>query len=448
MLEGWKARILAGLVLSFQLSSFPAFQLSAQAPPPHELIDRVVAVVGTQPLLLSELNDRINQARGSGLQVPTDSTQLLALQRQMLGAMIEDEVLYQQARRDTAITVTDAEVQTAVDQQYHTVRGNFHTEAEFVTALRGAGWGTAEEYRRFLSEQSRRSAYAERYVQKVRSDGKMRAGTISEAEMRQFFDAAVHGGQLDSLPPTITFRQIVISPKPSDSSRAVALHLADSVRTLIEHGADFATMARQFSDDAGSKANGGDLGFFRRGTMVRQFEEVAFQMRPGVVSPIVRTEYGFHLIWVDRIQTGEIKARHILFSPRITAIEQTAAHRLADSVALLLQAGGSLDSLVRMVGDSSEPRTIGPTNRDSLPLGYAEAMATAQDSQLVGPAAIPQDPPERTRWLLARVVDVKPRRVPAFDEVREQVRLRVIEQKGYRNLIEDLKKQTYIDIRL
>ncbi len=423
-------------------------QTPAQAPGQPESIDRVAAVVGDQPILFSEINERLQQSRSAGLQIPDDSAQLLALQRQVLQQMVDEEVLYQKAKKDTSITVTDAEVQSAVDQQYHNVRSQFPNDQAMITALHGAGWAGTEEYRRFLTEQSRREAWRDRFLAKMRQDGKLRSGTISEQEMRAFFDGALRSGQLDSVPPTITFHQIVVAPRASDSSRSAAARLADSVRTLIEKGADFATMARRFSDDPGSRDSGGALGFFRRGMMVRPFEEAAFALRPGVVSPVVVTEFGYHLIWVDRAEPGQVKARHILFAPAITQREQDAAHHLADSLAALVRAGASIDSLARRYGDSSEQRVVGPTDRTNLPPGYSAPLANVQVNDIVGPVALSPEQPLRTHWLIAKITDVLPKRLPSFDDVREIVRARLIEQKGIQNLLSDLRKQTYVDVRL
>src|SRR5437899_8184008 len=97
----------------------------AQAPTGPQVIDRIVAIVGDKAILLSEVDEKIAQARSQGLQIPSDSAQLLQLRRQMLSNMIDEEVIYQQARRDTSVTVTDAEVQTAIDAQMTSVRGQF-----------------------------------------------------------------------------------------------------------------------------------------------------------------------------------------------------------------------------------------------------------------------------------------------------------------------------------
>ena len=413
----------------------------------QQVIDRIVAVVGDRAILMSEVDEKINEARSQGLQVPQDSTQLAQLRRQMLSNVIDEELIYQEARRDTSISVTDAEVQSAVDEQAHNVRNQFRTEAEYRAALQNAGW-TPEEYRRRLTDEQRRAAFVQRYVARQRQEGKLRPGTVSEADLRRFFDELKAAGRIGRLPPSIIFRQVVISPKSSAAERADAFRRADSVRLAIERGADFSEMARRFSDDATSKANGGDLGWFRRGQMVRPFEEAAFALRPNVPSPVVQTEYGFHIILVDRVQPGQVKARHILFAPAVSDSERAQARRFADSVAVLLRAGISADTLAKLYGDSGESVNVGPADRTQLPSGYAQALADVRAGQVVGPTALNPETPERPRWLVALISDVQPEREPTFEDKRADVRSALLDQRGLEHLLADLKKRAFVSIRL
>ena len=420
----------------------------AAAQEPAQVLDRIAAIVGERIILLSEIDEEINQRRGAGLQVPEDSAAIEALRRQVLNELIDDEVIYQRARSDTSITVTDQEVLGAVEEQYRQVHGQFRTEPEFRQALQGAGMGTPEEYRRWLTDKQRRAAYQQRLIGNLQQEGKLRAGTVSEAELRHAFDEAMQRAGDRRRPPTITFHQIVVAPQPAEAARHEAHRLADSVRVALERGADFATMARRFSDDPSTRDNGGDLGFFRRGVMVRSFEEMAFNLRPGVISPLVASPFGYHIIVVDRIQAAEVKARHILFSPAIGEAEMAAARTLADSLAGLVRGGTSADSLARVFGDSAEPRTIGPVDRTQMDTTYAQAMSEAGIGAVVGPFALNPDVSTRTRFVVTQVTDVQPERSFTFEEVRDQLRSGLLREKGIRNLISDLRRRTYIDVRL
>lgn len=424
---------------------------AAAAQQPTELIDRVAAIVGDRVILLSEVEEGVQQARAQGAQVPEDSAGLTALRRQYLNELINQEVMYQRARRDTTITVTDQEVNQAVEETWRQVRSQFRTDQEFRAALAQSPYGTPEEYRRFLVDQQRRSAMIQRLLQNMTQEGKLRGGTVSDDALRTAYQQMMQDPQRPRRNPTITLRQVIVAPAVRDSLRALALAQADSVRGEIERGADFATMARRWSDD-GSREQGGDLGFFRRGDMVRPFEEVAFALRPGVVSPVVRTQYGYHLIWVERIQAAEIKARHILFSPDIHPDDLAAARRLADSIAVLIRNGASADSLARIHGDSSEPRTIGPVDRALLRQRlqvYDQALGeNPAPGQVVGPFPVEPQTPERTRFAVIQVTDLQPQRDYTFEEAREELRSRLIRQQGINNLIGDLRRQMYIDIRL
>ncbi len=91
-----------------------------------------------------------------------------------------------------------------------------------------------------------------------------------------------------------------MAPEPSDSAKALARAKAEAILDSIRGGADFEEMAKRYSQDPGSAENGGDLGWFRRGQMVREFEDAAFALPDGAVSDVVETEFGYHIIKVER----------------------------------------------------------------------------------------------------------------------------------------------------
>ena len=427
----------------------PTLLRAQQAEAPVQSIDRIVAIVGDRPILLSEVDEQLLLAQSQGQRIPADSTARNALRRRTLASMIDDEVLYQTARRDTTIVVNDGDVQNAVDEQVRRVRGQFPTEAQFRAQLVAAGFNTTEEYRRWLSENQRRAAYAQKYIQKLTSEGKLRGTAPSEADLRRAFQEMNAQGQVQMRPATVTFRQIVVSPVPTAAERAAALTRAESALAAVRRGEDFAVVAHRMSDDPGSKDRGGDLGWFRRGQMVEPFERAAFRLRPGQTSDIVQTPFGYHVIQVERVQPGEVKARHILVAPVLTQHELDAARVVAETVAARLRTGSNFDSLYTLFADTVEQKSVGPLPRTQLPPVYAAVLENASPGDITPVFAINAEDSLHTKYDVVVVDDVQPERPYRFEdpEVRERLQADVRQQRAMNELISSLRRETYVEVR-
>ncbi len=420
------------------------------APAGPQLVDRVVAVVGNQPILLSDVQERIYIQQAQGLlQLPPDSADRVALRRQILQTMIDDEVLYQAARRDTSISVSDADVLNQVNQQAQQVRDQFPSDAAFQASIKAAHFETVDDWRQFLTEQQRRYLYQQRYLQNLREQGKLRPANVTLAELHQAFDQwQKTQGATHKRPPMVSFEQIVIAPQPTAAAKALALARADSVLAQLRHGADFATLARRYSDDPGTRDQGGELGWFRRGGMVQAFENAAFNAKPGeVVGPIL-TPFGYHLIEVQKRQPGEVEARHILFTPAIDSANLAAAAARAKAVETALQAGANFDSLAKLYADTSEQVHVDSIARSQLLPLYAAAFANATVGQVVPPFAINPESPNRTKFVVAELTDIEPERPYTFDDLRDQLRQQLAQEKSMQELLRQLKSQTYVSIEM
>src|SRR5256885_16364466 len=225
-------------------------------------VDRIVAIVGSKPILASQVEEQLVLAQAQGLKIPTDSAGRDAARRQLLRQMVDEELLVQQAERDTTIKVTDQEVQDAVERNVHVVRGNHQWELEFQTQVRLA-FGSSEAWRRVLTENQRRATLRQRLLEGLQQKGKLKPIAPSDGQMRQYWEA--NKGQLPKRPAVVSFRQIVITPQPDSAARARATQLADSLLGELRRGADFPSAARRFSSDPGPAAPGGELGWFRPG---------------------------------------------------------------------------------------------------------------------------------------------------------------------------------------
>ena len=409
------------------------------------VVDRVVAVVGNRPVLASQVDEELFSRQAQGVTLPKEPERLEAVRRQVISSIVDEELLVQQASRDTAIKVTDQEIADGVEQQVRKVRGNFTSEVDYRNELKKAGFQTPEEYRRWLTDQQRRAALQNRLIDGLRSGGKLKPVAPTEQEMRKFFDE--QKGSLGSRPATISFRQIVVTPKPSAQAKARARAQADSIVLELRQGADFATAARRFSQDPGSREQGGSLNWFRRGVMVPQFERVAFALKPGVISDPVESPFGYHIIQVERTQPAEVQARHILLTPALDSANVDSARTLADRIRDLLSRGASFDSLQRIHHDpSGGEREAEHVPADKLPEAYAKVVAGV-DSGVVAPVFTLKGAGDRDQFVVLQVTGRRPEGEVRYEDVKERIRQQLGQELAIRRYIDQLRKSTYVEIR-
>jgi len=417
------------------------------AAPPRDstfVVDRVVAVVGNRPVLASQADEEIFSRQSQGVKLPENEEGIRAIRQQIVASIIDEELLVQQAQRDTAIKVTDEEVASGVEEQIRKVRSNFTSEVDYAAELHKAGFQTPEEYRRWLTDQQRRAAFQNRLIEKLRTEGKLKSVAPTEKEMRQFFDE--QKASLGTRPATLSFRQIVITPTPSPAAKARTKAHADSIVLELRRGADFATAARRFSQDPGSKEQGGSLNWFRRGVMVPEFERVAFTLKPGVVSDPVESPFGFHIIQVERIQPAEVQARHILLVPDIDSAHVAKARSQADSVRNALLAGGSFDSLQRLYHDRSAEREADNVPVTKLPENYAKAVGDVAKGTILPVFTMPGSG-GRDQFVVLQVTDRRPEGEIKYEDVRDRIREQLGQQLAIRRYLDRLRRATYVEIR-
>ena len=421
-------------------------RVEALAAPAHDTtftVDRVLAIVGNRPVLASQVEEEIFSRESQGAKLPTSPEGMQAVRQQIVGSIIDEELLVQQAQRDTAIKVTDEEIASGVEEQVRKVRANFTSEVDYRAELQKAGFQTPEEYRRWLSDQQRRAAFQNRLVEKLRSDGKLKSVSPTEKEMRQFFDE--QRASLGTRPATLSFRQIVISPKPSPEAKARTKAQADSIVLELRRGADFATAARRFSQDPGSKEQGGSLNWFRRGVMVPEFERVAFGLKPGVVSDPVESPFGYHIIQVERAQPAEVQARHILLVPEIDSAHVDSARATAAAVHQALEAGAPFDSLQRRYHDPSAEREAEAVPLTKLPENYAKVIGAADSGTVVPVFTLPAG--GREQFVVLQVTGRRPEGDVKYEDVRDRIREQLGQQLAIRRYLDRLRKATYVEIR-
>jgi len=418
---------------------------AARPVPPSLPIDRVVAIVGDQPVLWTNVLTAINQRRAQGLQLPTDSAGLATLARTVLNDLVDEEILVQKAKEMKLEVTTDGDLTASADRQIKSIRSQFKTDEEYRTELRNAGLGTPEDYRKSLIDQYRRQNLQQKAFAELRKRAK--PVNVTEEEVTAAFERS--RADLQKRPATVTFRQIIVSPKGSAAAKAKAKSRADSLLAEIRKGGDFEQIAKRESMDPGTKQLGGDLGWNRRGSgLVPEFEGMMFALRPGDVSPVIETPFGYHIIRVDRVQSGEVKARHILIAPVIDSADVAAARVEADTLAAQWRRGVSYDSLVAKHHDPTEEKgVLQPFPRDSLPPSYQTALAGAKPHDITNPFQL-ANPRGAPKFAVLQVVTATDAGEYDPAEIRDQIRAQLSDERSIRQLLDDLRKQTYVSIRM
>lgn len=292
-------------------------------------IDGIAAVVGDEIILKSEVNSYFKEWNANPQQMSKIS------EEDALNALIEEKLILEEAKKKE-IYPKDNEVEMTVEKYIQNVIANFDSYQNFIIALQNQGL-TLDE----LKEQYRNNVYKQLASEKLVRQEVFQNISVTEYEKKQFFQT-----YKDSLPlrqKMIKIAQIEIKSEKSDVALQNALKKIEEIKTKLETR-NFEELAKEYSDCPSGK-NGGDLGYFARGQMVKPFDEVAFSLEVGEISEPVLTKFGYHLIRVDEKRAGEIRAYHILIRVETSEEDVSKAKNKIDNIYTQLESGADFISL-------------------------------------------------------------------------------------------------------
>ncbi len=442
--------------VALAVSAAPLLAQQPAAQPNSVQLESIVAVVGDAVITRFELMEQVlNKIQRREVPQPATAADTLALEKETLDDMIDEELLLQKAK-ELKIEVADAEISPMVDAQIRNTRSQFPTESEFRNALQKASLGTPDDYRKYLTDQFRRQRMHQQVLSKLRQDGKIVPVNVTDEQISAEWEKAKPF--LGPKPATVTFKQIVIAPQANAAAKEVARVKAESLLAEIKRGGDFERIAKRESMDLQTKDTGGDLGWMRRADNLPEFDRWLFgttfnpALQPGQVSPVFETPDGFHIVRLDRVQVGEVKARHNLIVPKIESADISRTKLLADSVAKLWKSGASFDSLAKKYHDyagKEETSLLSPFVRDSLPETYQKAFLLHKPNDIVtfqipGSAQRPDIP----KFVVAELLTVDEAGERTLPEMKAAVRSELSQRGGVRRYVDALRKQTYVSVRL
>ena len=288
--------------------------LSAQKYP-GGLVDKTVAVVGNETILVSDIESQVQQEQAQGRSSDRD------MRCTILERMMENKIFLMQARIDSLTVnydMVDGELSNRIDQYRTYLGGDEELEKYFGKPL----YKLRQDWRQMFEEQS--------LIQSEQGEIAGRIPEVTPYDVQQFLDT-VSVEDLPVVPIKYQLSQICIYPDREAAAMAVKERLL-SLRERVINGERFATLARIYSEDPGSARRGGELGLASKSIFWPAFSDAAMALRPGVISQIVETPDGFHIIEVIEKKGDMFNARHILLKPQYTAEDREKAFSRLDSL--------------------------------------------------------------------------------------------------------------------
>lgn len=415
------------------------------APDSIETVDRIVAVVGDTAILYSEIIESIVQAGAQGAEVPEIGTPAFdSLADQTLTNLIDSRILLQKAK-ESDLQVPPEQLDGETDRRFREIRNSFPSASEFQDAVTKSGRSLVQ-YRQWLRGQVRSQIIIDEFIRANRDN--LPPVTVTEDEIVAYYETNLVG---QTRPASISLEQVVIEPVPGEAARDSSIALAEQVLAEIRDGKDFEVAARQYSMDMSNREQGGDLGWIQRSLLVPAFADAAWAARTGQPIGPVATRFGYHIIRVDNVRGGERKIRHILIQPVINEDDFRRTGELAMAVADSIREGSD----VRMMAERYGVREV-PIRFPDIPYeqigqfgeSYAQALANPVPGAVVGPFQSEGFMPGRPVFAVVRITGFQSEGAWELDDIREQIRESLMNEKGYGKFLEELRGEVYVDRRL
>lgn len=402
----------------------------------QEILDAVVAVVGDKIILKSEVMQKAQQlAAQQNITLTSDA--LDKVKDQILDELISQKILLIKAKEDT-ITVEDSQVDAELDsrlQSFIEQAGSLENlERTFNAPLR-------EIKKRFRSELKDYMI-----VQKVQQT-KFMDVTIYPQEVEEFFNTMKDS--LPEKPEMVKIRHILIGIKAGGEAYQKAMRKMRDIKARLDQGESFEDLAKTYSEDTGTAAEGGDLGFIERGDIFEEFENAAFRLKDGEISPIIRTDVGLHIIKCIENRGEKVHVAHIFVKIQETAEDETAALNLITDLRNQILAGAPFDSLAVLYSeDETTAASGGDVGWTSIQNMQIPLFAKVVDTLKVGEVSMPFK--TQFGYHLVLKEDEQKERPFSLKEDYEQLKNAALTQKKNKILqawIEDLKQDIHIEIK-
>ena len=285
-------------------------------------IDGVAAVVGDRVVLMSDVNQSLAMAVfQQKLDPRKDGLKIQSLKNDIINTIVNRKVVLIMAELDS-VEVDDKEVDRTLQQQVDNIIQQAGGEEAAEAALGQPLRVFKREYWYDVKDMLITQKYQRTLMSKV---------GVNRGDVESFFNS--YKDSIPIFPTTAKIRHLLIDVEPGGEQIKKTTDLLKEIRMKILNKENtFAEMALKYSQDPSAKQAGGSLGFLKRGTLVTEFESVAFNLKPGEISEPVKTDFGYHIIETEEIRGDKINVRHILITPPTTEADESKAYKKAQAL--------------------------------------------------------------------------------------------------------------------
>jgi len=401
--------------------------------------DRVIAVIGNDIITESDFQYQVQlYARQNQL---NELNPYIA--QQIFQSMLTNKIILAKAEQDS-VFVTEDEVLRELDQRLKGMIAQVGSEERLVEV-----YGmSVPKIKLLLKEELQKSIKIDRMKRK-----KFQGGIkVSEKEIKEFYNT-----YKDSLPDQsdeYELAHIILSRKVSEAEKTAAKNIALEMLDSVKQGMDFSELARKYSGDSMSAIQGGDLGYAKKGTFVKEFEEAVYGLKPGEVSDIVETEFGYHIIKLNEKQGDKVKCQHILIKfPKLESSDFETIAFLKELKSKINDGQITFDSAAKEYSEDMNTKLKGgyigliPAEQlDSNTIGILNALSPGQ---ITDPVRIGSS--EKYGYELFKLIRINPSHKLSLSTDYEKIKnfaMSFKESQDMEKWIEEMKETIYVDIRM
>ncbi len=288
-----------------------------------KVIDQIVAIVGSNPILKSDIETQAMDLQARGVTTEGD------MKCEILEQLLEQKLLLAEAELDTTIIVTDKQINQNLDRRMQYFIENIGSEKEVEKYFNKSIVQLKADMSDVIKESLKTEQMQSKITEKV---------TSTPSEVRNYF-RQLPKDKIPEVNSQVEYAQITVLPVITEQEDLDVKAKLREFKRRVEAGESFATLAILYSEDPGSARNGGEMDYLGRAQLDPAFSTEAFSLKVNQVSKVVKSEYGYHIIQLIDRKGEKIKCRHILLRPKIDPKELDKAKSRIDSIADYIRKG-------------------------------------------------------------------------------------------------------------